>query len=812
VNTFAAKDTQEKVIYDSMARTGRYIDVGVSDVDKRLAPLFEFLQQGSRCSRLGGDSTVAVGDARTDFLDLLVRTVKDTLEATRGGFHDADALVFDALFFAWTSTLPEVSAPRDPFSMRSKWKLSTEQFVAAVKGSGLDAELRRKLRGVPDHVHLKLVAKLLGKFESSPLVNGTDLVIEEALICSDEHADVVTNLTCDGLDRERRLSDCLRLDPSSSENEISHAMETVQHVACDRSGSVELAVSMVLCSNRLQCLRDAALRRQYDGARDAAERELIAALNRMGGHSQDGVAIGAQSLAPALVCSLILSPEKTLSRLVCVASEHASQTPLLLSALSAQPGISRMQSKGVAIPLILEQLSATLRRAPAELGSTNHLSGLMGFIAALCTGEDCPPGEHFSGLFGERLVKPRRSHLEQRQLLLFIVLPVLCHDGEVSAGLEFGALQLLHLLLTGAESQLSDLKDISLSQRGVELLRATFPGSILFGLGRFMDRGVNKSSDMCRDLACSILRSCVAALRTSLSRSHRGTPSMVASVALADANAGGRLTWRTRMLMEPLFASIRKSHPKPKRSPPAAQISGRSGAVAAFSDLIALCGAQFFEPDDLVEQWRGHQQPSESLREVFESVSLSKLESQTFQLRQALLEACAITLPTCTLFEFEVVVQRFLRRALCAVSESGTLEDLASQPMIIDFLTRVLLLQMSINGVGRESETLSRQLATVAVNVDGWALPSLTGGDAYVVSSIAVTFRSLECLSVALLQTVKMFSSKTQTILLNATLRLIGKLCGRPLQMEREVEEIFHTFPEGECKQHIIAACRADVG
>ena len=155
-------------------------------------------------------------------------------------------------------------------------------IVAAVKGSGLDAELRRKLRGVPDHVHLKLVAKLLGKFESSPLVNGTDLVIEEALICSDEHADVVTNLTCDGLDRERRLSDCLRLDPSSSENEISHAMETVQHVACDRSGSVELAVSMVLCSNRLQCLRDAALRRQYDGARDAAERELIAALNQNG--------------------------------------------------------------------------------------------------------------------------------------------------------------------------------------------------------------------------------------------------------------------------------------------------------------------------------------------------------------------------------------------------------------------------------------------------------------------------------------------------------------------------------------------------
>ena len=91
MNTFAAKDTQEKVIYDSMARTGRYIDVGVSDVDKLLAPLFEFLQQGSRCSRLGGDSTVAVGDARTDFLDLLVRTVKDTLEATRGGFHDADA-------------------------------------------------------------------------------------------------------------------------------------------------------------------------------------------------------------------------------------------------------------------------------------------------------------------------------------------------------------------------------------------------------------------------------------------------------------------------------------------------------------------------------------------------------------------------------------------------------------------------------------------------------------------------------------------------------------------------------------------------
>ena len=81
VNTFAAKDTQEKVIYDSMARTGRYIDVGVSDVDKLLTPLFEFLQQCSRCSRLGGDSTVAVCDARTDFLDLIVRTVKDTFVA-----------------------------------------------------------------------------------------------------------------------------------------------------------------------------------------------------------------------------------------------------------------------------------------------------------------------------------------------------------------------------------------------------------------------------------------------------------------------------------------------------------------------------------------------------------------------------------------------------------------------------------------------------------------------------------------------------------------------------------------------------------
>lgn len=811
VNTFDAKDTQGKVIHNTMARTGRHMDVGVSDVDKRLAPLFEFLLQGSRGSRDGGDSSGAVDNGRTDFVDLVVRTVKDTLEATRGGFHDADALVFNALFFAWTSTLSEVSAPRDPFSMRSKWKLSTKQFVAAVKGSGLDAELRRKLRGVPDHVHLKLAAELLGKFESSPFVDGTEPVIEEALIGGDEHADMVTNLTYEVLDSERNLSDCLRLDPSSSENEISHAMETVQHAARDRSGSAELAVSMVLCSSRLQCMRDAALKRQYDGARDAAERELIAALNRMGGLSHDGVVNGARSLAPELVCSLLLSPEKTLSRLVCVASEHASQTPLLLSALSAQPGISRMHRKGVAIPLILEQLTATLRRAPVELGSTNHLGGLMGFVSALCTGADCEPGEDVPGLFGERLVKPRRSHLEQREVLLFIVLPVMCHDGEVSPGLEFGALQLLHSLLTGVESQLSDNEDISLSQRGVELLRATFPGSILYGLGRFMDRDVNKSSDICRDLACSILRSCVAALRASLSSSHYGIPSVIASIALADANAGGLLTWRTRMLMEPLFAIVRKLHPKPKRSPPAAQTFDRGGAVAAFSDLIVLCGAQFFGPDDLVEQWRGHQQSSESLREVFESVSLSKLGSQTFQLRQALLEACAITLPTCTLFEFEVVVQRFLRRALCVVSESGTFDDLASHPMIVDFLTRVLLLQMSINGVGRESETLSRQLAAVAVKVDGWALPLVTEGDANVVS-IAVTFRSLECLSVALLQTVKMSSSKTQTILLNATLRLIGKLCGRPLQMEREVEEIFHTFPDGECKQHIMAACRADVG
>ena len=112
----------------------RYVDVGVVNLETRLGPLFEYLRYRSgACEDDGGRP-----DDDEETLDVVASAATDALEAARGGSHDAKELLMDALFFAWVSSVPSVAVPCDPFSARSKWRLSTKQFVKRrrARGSG----------------------------------------------------------------------------------------------------------------------------------------------------------------------------------------------------------------------------------------------------------------------------------------------------------------------------------------------------------------------------------------------------------------------------------------------------------------------------------------------------------------------------------------------------------------------------------------------------------------------------------------------------------------------------------------------------
>ena len=386
---------------------------------------------------------------------------------------------------------------------------------------------------------------------------------------------------------------------------------------------------------------------------------------------------------------LASSPEVTVSRLVRTAATNASQVPFLVLAFEKQPGIAKTRLGPDQPPLLLAEIARTFRNPPAELRGARELEGLRRFTTALLrAGGSRHPDDAWS--FGERLASPRRSQLDPREVLLIIVIPALRDSAseQRSPLLEYEILRILNALLTDTDD---DRDDVSLSPEGVQLLRATYPGGVLFGLAASVDAGIGSPAKT-RDLASGLLRSCVEALRVTLSTSGRESQSVIMSLAHADAAAATRISWRTRIVMEPLMCEIRKLAPDPHRSVPRGELVGEGASAAAFSDVLALCASRHLDAVEVMKQLQGHQEPRKELRHRIKCIQ-NAAESPSL-LRCALLEACASTLPGLTAKEFTVVLLGILPRVLSFASGDESMSAIPSQALVMDFLTRVLLLSL----------------------------------------------------------------------------------------------------------------------
>lgn len=827
----------------------------VANLEIRLSPVFEYLLSFN-LSYDEVDCTVKAAQEE-NLRVLLSSTLKVALETARGGFLDAHTLVLDALFFAWVKSM-RIVVPCDPFLARGKWRLSTDMFVSLVKDAGLEGDLRQKLRNVPEDVFTQLAAELQ---EYDILRNSHDSAhasIERGL---QDEADKILCAstvptyylrgeswsTC-----KQSVSQWERLNGSSlSAIDVASAVDIACRAINNRLLSGRLTGSMLLCSSRFHASRNAV--RLEETRHATVERELIAVLNRITGDSWLGneqghtkcSSVGEENifLAAELFNPLLTAPQMTLSRLIQIAMKHSSQAPFLLSAFSTQPGLARMQIEPTEPPFMLTLLARVLRNPPSELGGFNQLLGIRQFAVALFQ-RKCLPNVHDSsgvrdadpGNFGQRLTIARRSHLDPREGLLMTVLPVLsnatfCQSNDSrrearaprsgSEG-EFRALEILFSLLVGHECELAVLDDLPLSSDGLKLFKATFPGGILLMLASYVDSrggdrmgsppsgsgGLRKvasasmraAQDRARDLATSLLRSCVKALKEAPPFTyHRltvinGASSLLMSLAIADAAAATQLTWHTRLLLEPVMSEVRKLYPEPRRTSPSppqfeeqgfASANGSCGIVTrlavVFGDLIRLCSTRALNSADVLNQLRGE---GERNNTTGDGIEMLRNADSPSSLRSALLMACTWALPGCTMKEFGVVLQDFLPGVLSFVrtrsnnSEVPPVDVVAlTSPIVVDFLTRVLLTclsnldaHLSVTAGREELETiqiLSRQLAT-AINV------SEIGHEARGV--LASTFY-LKCLAAVLMQVEGMhLLRQTKQIIISTVLDQVGKL------------------------------------
>jgi hypothetical protein len=765
-------------------------DVGVQNLEKRLGPLFEYLRM-----RYDRD---AENEDDSDVIRAVVSCGREALEATRGGFHDAKALVFDAFFFAWVSHAPSIGVtPGDPFTARSLWRLSLKQFEAAVRELNLGRELRDTLRRVPDAASQKIIALL----DESLFSSGDE--------ASDDDEGVSRRAKTETDERTSLKSE----DAGPSSHEVAHdvdfLLESVRQAARDDLFTcAKLAGTSLLCSERYQESREK--RRSEASDTNDADRELVAVLNRIRGDADAASNRDAGALAVELVQLLLTSPETTLTRLVRVASTNTSQASLLLSAFFAQPGIVRMQMNPSEPPRMLMELARLLHKPPAELKGSHALEGLKTLIEALCQPRQALSDANDDGeRFGKRrLALPSRSQLDHRHVLLFIVIPALSLTvDETDSEFEFWALRILQTLLTGFDGDKTGNAEtpIECSPSGTRLLRATYPGSMLLAMASRIDSRSRSVAERTRELAARLLQCCVAALNSS-SLDREEDVSTLESLAHADAEAATRLTWHTRMLMETLMRRVREIRPTPTRSPPAAPSLGPeddvSATASALADVILLCATQFLRGDDIMDLIHGNRSADGNLKEIIERVR--DCSGSSSELRRALLEACTTLLPRLTAREFDVVLQEALPRLLGSVQEAPEGDQGSCGPLVVDFLTRVSLAQMEISGKNRDIETVSRQLASAATRVNE---ASATDGEHHTdVDFLATAFHNLRCVSVVLSQMTTHSSEKARDILLNVALELAGKLCDNE-RMVSEVAQLFEACPDERCKQHVLTVC-----
>ena len=869
---------------------GRYVQLDAVNLEGRLNAAFEYLNYFVPVAVDISSSTVKEA-WREKHRNLFLSAVKDALEAARGGLFDARNLVLDALFFAWVKDMPVV-VPCDPFLACRKWRISTHLFAWLVKELGLEANLKHKLHSIPELAYRHLALELGKNDGSSQLFvhegEGGDVHLKTNKLGNHSSALTAPVYGTRGV----ALSTCkqcinkweqLRGSPVTA-FDVSHAMNHFQQAVRDCEQSGRLTGSLLLCSSRFHASRRAV--RVEESRQATVECNLIAVLNKVTvdpwpqnkqGRAKYSAADAKDTLLTVkLLDPLLVAPKITLSRYVLTAAKYSTQAPYLLSVLAAQPGLAGLQLDPTQPPLLMIVLAQILLNPPSELRRYHQLLGIMKFAVALFQRKDglkrrelaleAKGTRHENQIdFGQPLAFARRSHLDPREGLLTTVLPSLSSgfhwqsgdnqkDGgglNGSKGGEFRALEILYSLLT--EEDPTGTLGHPLSPSGLNLLKATFPGGLLLALAQYIDHwDVDRTKsafsrspsndDMLRaaperinDLATSLLRSCVQALREDrlvVDRRRSATDSLESSVLLslaaADAAAATRLTWHARLMLEPALREVRKRHPTRIRAPSSVStlfdrsyISRESRVAFAFADLIRLCSTSAVHTAEVVNQLQGGETREAersveylNTKYIVDLIDAVRSTDSSDLLRSALLTACVWTLPKCTMKEFHAVLRDFLPKILLfirgtrakdfKVQHQGQVPhddaEIIAQQLVMNFLTRVLLTTVSgleahaLIAKSRRAietvQTLSRQLAT-AVNTNIIELDRETSS----VQGATLALQNLKCLATTLLRIEKLpegLYNGSEDVLLSAVLQQVGGLhwsC-----MRREVMKLFSRF------------------
>jgi hypothetical protein len=802
-------------------------DVDVLNVERRLAPWFEYSHR--RAAESGGKTATL--------------SLDNIFEATRGGFRNTESLLFDALFFAWANRM-SLAVQQDYFSERAGWKLSTTQFARAVEALGFEELLLVKLGRIPPHMARHLMAEL-DEIHSELHLHKSNRDLElRGKVSKDRFqsgSSAVRGLSAEATLCKRAIR--MWVHAVSDSSAIKHVTRRAL-VECEECG--QMTGALLLSSDRFQTARISF--RDVD-QKDSTGRELISILNRITGDTR--VANPHQSKDDTIMVNdlwnrLYMDPEGFLTHLLSVARKHSSQAPTVLAAVSHLPGLLayRLQPKKPA--LILTALSRIFRKSTSESSDVSRVipshkaDGLNRIALWLTQTQRASLMTASPDIFGSALGTPIRAAMDSREALLTTVLPALLSSSVSS----YHGLEMLYSVLFACDV-IKD-GDPKLSQRGMKLLQATFPGGILLALASCLESrntdarldlspvhhgpSIRNFHERSRDLAASLLRSCVDELADQ--HSQLSAP-VLRSLVDCDEIAPAKASWQVRLLLEPILQKVREN-PSTSTKVKASESHGLSddgllGATQrhssvlqlakALADLIKLNQLRVFETQNF-QEWlmngtgaKAQKEDRGKMRVISRKIDILRSTRTVGEFRSALLVACAATIPYVSAKEMDSLFHGFLAELVVHISIQKERARDNSALMIIDLLSRVLSLKVEeMNGDiirptrDLEIEAVSRHLATTAVE----SYTKLISNKHDKGTAAAKRLRILRSLQAALIQVVSIsnripMSPKPISILVNACLRLMGEL--KLEGLGKELVDMFRDFPEHECKQRIMRVC-----
>ena len=526
--------------------------------------------------------------------------------------------VFSVLFGAWCCRLTDAEGkplqePRDPFSRRAKWSLSTTVFAALIARFEMEDLLHQKVVRALDgakevmkreflsiQLDHECVAKLLTVFSESEYVprvqDGRELTSprdQDEMVVADSANREVEGLT----QAQRFLRELLEFEePSNIETKLK---------AMPREDVLEI-IPAVLCSEEFEYIRSV-LVCQEQIVSTAVERDMIAVLNRITSSPNQNVSSRTMlKLASDLVWPALVTPESTYLRLLHTAVDSSSQASIMIGTLRLVPSFGLAKRSEDSAPYLLHALMDVIGQAPSELSSTKSIDAINYVCHELFTRKSGKEG----------ILKPSDG-------LSFIVLPILTQvslsepDIDQSHMLQF-ALNILKRIITVDD------------QTDVNFVVNTFPEGTLLSLARVIDWCHSQRMVALQTVATSLTVEISEAL-TKWFAKNPPSARMISGFRIADEIAEREVEWDARLAIESVMRTTRAEN----SSAPSPSSLGSKDATAVAVDFLKLCRANARD-GMLVDLLQAFQNCDTSLTEF----------------RKSLLVACASVLPSTTIAEF----------------------------------------------------------------------------------------------------------------------------------------------------------------